>query len=103
MSVELVLFLVPFVLLGIGVFFVAFSGGPEPARRAYLTRGGRGFRVAILAIYAAVGIAVPTLVIAGSEENLGADGALATAEIPADLEDGKQLFLENCSSCHDLD
>ncbi len=103
MSVELILFLVPFVLLGIGVFFVAFSGGPGRARQAYLTRGGRAFRIAIVAIYVAIGIAVPVFVIAGSEENLGPGGALASSDGGADLEEGKALFLQNCASCHDLD
>lgn len=100
---EVVLFLAPFVVLGIGVLFVAFSGGPGRARQAYLTRGGRGFRVAVVLLYIALGIAVPALVIAGREENLGASGALASAEDSEDLEQGKALFLQNCASCHDLD
>ncbi len=100
---EVVLFLAPFVVLGIGVLFVAFSGGPGRARQAYLTRGGRGFRVAVVLLYIALGIAVPALVISGREENLGASGALASAEDSEDLEQGKALFLQNCASCHDLD
>lgn len=100
---ELLFFLAPFVILGIGVLFVAFSGGPGRARQRYLTGGGRGFRVALVGIYVALGIAVPALVIAGREESVGATGSLATAEGSAELEEGKSLFLENCSSCHSLD
>lgn len=103
MSVELILFLVPFLLLGIGVFFVAFSGGPGRARQAYLTRGGRAFRFLIVAVYIAIGVIVPAFVIGGSEENLGAGGALASIDGGSELEEGKQLFLQNCASCHDLD
>lgn len=99
---EIVFFLAPFVLLGIGVFFVAFSGGPGRARQAYLTRGGRGFRIAIVAVYVAVGVALPAIVIAGREESVGAQGALASAELSADLENGKETFIETCASCHSL-
>jgi sulfite dehydrogenase len=99
---EIVLFLAPFVLLGIGVFFVAFSGGPARARQAYLTRGGRGFRIAIVAVYVAVGVALPAIVIAGREESVGGQGALASAELSADLENGKETFIETCASCHSL-
>ncbi|CAN5766574.1 hypothetical protein BH24ACT25_BH24ACT25_09260 [soil metagenome] len=99
----LVFFLAPFVILGVAVFFVAFSGGPGRARQAYLTRGGRGFRIGLLALYVALGVAVPALVIAGREESVGSEGALASAELDPDLEEGKNLFLETCSSCHSLD
>lgn len=97
------LFLAPFVLLGIGVFFVAFSGGPTKAREAYLTRGGGAFRAGLVILYVAVGIAVPALVIVGREESVGASGSLATAELDADLEHGKELFLKTCNTCHALD
>lgn len=100
---ELIFFLAPFVVLGVAVLFVAFSGGPGRARQAYLSRGGRGFRLSIVLLYIAIGIAVPALVIAGREESVGTDGALATAELDPELEQGKNLFLETCASCHDLD
>jgi mono/diheme cytochrome c family protein len=97
------LFLAPFVLLGVGVLFVAFSGGPGRAREVYLTRGGRGFRAALVFLYVAVGIAVPALVIVGREESVGSSGSLATADLDPDLEQGKETFLETCSSCHTLE
>lgn len=100
---ELLFFLAPFVILGVGVVFVAFSGGPGRARRAYLTGGGRGLRLALVLVYVALGIAIPALVIVGREESVGATGSLATADLDAELEEGKNLFLENCSSCHSLD
>lgn len=100
---ELLFFLAPFVILGVGVLFVAFSGGPGRARQAYLTGGGRAFRLALVLIYVALGIAVPALVIVGREESVGASGSLATAEADTEIEEGKNLFLENCSSCHTLE
>jgi mono/diheme cytochrome c family protein len=100
---ELLFFLAPFVILGVGVLFVAFSGGPGRARQAYLSRGSRGFRLALVLVYVALGVAVPVLVIVGREESVGATGSLATADADAALEEGKTLFLENCSSCHTLE
>ena len=38
---EVLIVLVPFVLAGLAVMFIAFFGGPSAAREAYLTRGGR--------------------------------------------------------------
>ncbi len=100
---ELIFFLAPFVVLGVGVLFVAFSGGPGRARQAYLTGGRRSFRLALVLVYVALGVAIPLFVITGREESVGASGSLAATEADADLEEGKTLFLQNCSSCHSLD
>ena len=99
---EVFLFLAPFVVLGAIVLFIAFSGGPGRARQAYLSRGGRGARVAFFLVYAALGIGIPALVIAGRDESVGATGGLASAEIDPELAEGKSLFSENCKSCHTL-
>ena len=48
-----------FLILGTGVIFVAYSGGPGAAREAYLTRGRTFFRIAIPILYIGFGIAVP--------------------------------------------
>ena len=40
---EVLLVIGPFLVLGIIVIFIAFSGSPGAAREAYLTRGGRVF------------------------------------------------------------
>lgn len=100
---EILIFLVPWVLIGIGIIFVSFSGGPGEARRAYLTRGNRAFRVTIPLLYIALGIAVPALVISSREENAGATPQLAGEDLPENLERGKELFRDTCASCHDLD
>jgi mono/diheme cytochrome c family protein len=100
---EVMLVLAPFVLLGVGVLFVAFSGGPGRARQAYLTGGGRGFRIVLVLLYLGLGIAVPAAVIAGREEAAGSGGPLASTQLPSELERGKELFLETCAGCHNLD
>ena len=58
--------------------FIAFSGGPAAAREAYLTRGGRFFRIAIPLIYVVFGAAVPAVVIASRGESEGEVGKLRT-------------------------
>lgn len=102
MSVWVWIFLVPWVLLGAAAVFVAFSGGPGRARAAYLTGGRRWFTVAMVVIYVGLGAVVPGLVIASQEEAAGGTGALVSTTPDARLERGKELFRENCASCHTL-
>src|SRR3954447_4848758 len=94
--------LLPFVLLGIAVIFIAFSGGPGAAREAYLTRASRLFRIAIPVLYVGLGIVVPAVVIANRGEAEGGKGRLRTASITPQLEKGKELFRNTCASCHTL-
>ena len=100
---ELLAFLIPFVLLGGAVLFIAFSGGPSGAREAYLTRGGRGFKLAIPLLYVVLGVVVPALILVGRGEAAGANGALRAADLSEDEERGKDLFSQHCASCHNLD
>jgi cytochrome c553 len=99
---EIVAFLVPFVLLGVAVMFIAFSGGPGAAREAYLTRGGRLFRVAIPVIYLVAGVGVPALILANKAETAGGVGALKSEALTEETERGKTLFRQQCASCHSL-
>src|SRR3954470_28049 len=94
-------FVIAFLLVGSAVAFVAFSGGPSQAREAYLTKGRRGFRIAIPIIYIGLGIAVPALVLANSHSAEGPQ-ALASKQGSHDFTEGKTLFRENCWSCHTL-
>lgn len=99
---EIVLFLLPFVLLGIAVLFIAFSGGPGAAREAYLTRGGTAFKILIPILYVGLGIAVPAAVIASREEGKGGTAKLRDEAPDTDTEQGKLLFKQTCASCHSL-
>jgi cytochrome c553 len=99
---EVLLVLVPFIVLGLTVIFIAFSGGPGAAREAYLTRGGRLFTFAIVILYVGLGIAVPAAVIAGRGESEGGVGPLRTEQASHAQEEGKTLFIANCKSCHTL-
>ena len=99
---DVLIVLVPFVLAGLAVVFVAFSGGPSAAREAYLTRGGRIFTISMLLLYLALGVAVPAAVIAGRGESEGGTGSLRSVEPTSTEELGKELFIQNCKSCHTL-
>ena len=100
---EFLILIVPFVVVGLAVIFVAFSGGPSAARDAYLTRGGRVFTFTVLAIYLALGVVVPAAVIASRGEAEGGTGSLRSEEISGKLLDGKELFIQTCKSCHTLE
>jgi mono/diheme cytochrome c family protein len=99
---QVLLVLGPFVVLGIIIIFIAFSGSPGRAREVYLTRGGRSFSVAMVLVYAGLGIAVPAAVIASRGESEGAVGHLRTEQPTKDQEEGKELFIQTCKSCHTL-
>ena len=99
---EVIGFLALWFALGIAVVFVAFSGGPGRARQAYLTRGNRGARILFPAIYLALGLIVPAIVIANREDAVGSSGELATTEASGELARGKDLFRQTCASCHSL-
>ena len=94
-------FLAPFVILGVGVMFVAFSGGPSAAREAYLTRGSKVFRTVMVAV-TAIGIVVPAIILLNRGEAAGGTGALKAKELSKSAEQGKLLFRQRCASCHSL-
>jgi cytochrome c553 len=102
-SVEVLLVIIPFVALGIAVMFVAFSGGPGAARETYLTRGGRSFGFAMVLLYLGLGVAIPAGVIASRGASEGGVGSLRTEQLSARDENGKELFIATCKSCHNLD
>jgi mono/diheme cytochrome c family protein len=101
--VEVLLVILPFVVAGVVVIFIAFSGGPSAAREAYLGRGGRMFSVTMMLLYLALGIAVPAAVIASRGEAEGGVGSLRTEKASESDENGKELFISTCKSCHNLD
>jgi mono/diheme cytochrome c family protein len=95
-------FLIPWVLIGAGLVFVGFSGGPGRARDAYLTRASRGFKFVILVVYLGVGLAVPAIILASRTNAAGATNHLQTVLPSGQVSNGKTLFRATCSSCHTL-
>jgi mono/diheme cytochrome c family protein len=100
---QVLLVIGPFLVLGIIVIFIAFSGSPGAAREAYLTRGRRSFSLMIVLLYVGLGVAVPAAVIAARGEAEGGVGSLRTEQASATDEEGKELFIASCKSCHNLD
>ena len=96
-------FVALFVLVGAAVLFVAFSGGPARAREAYLSRGGRLFRVVIPLVYIVAGITIPAVVIADREEGSGGTEKHGRVAGGNEIESGKELFRNSCATCHNLD
>ena len=99
---EVIAFLLPFVLLGVAVLFVAFSGGPGAAREVYRAHGNKGFRIIFPLLYVLLGLVVPALILAGREEAAGGTGALQNEKLSTQAEEGKTLFKQQCASCHTL-
>jgi cytochrome c553 len=99
---EFVIPLIPFVVAGVVVIFIAFSGGPSAAREAYLTGGRRFFTLSMLLLYLGLGVAVPAVVIASRGQSVGGTGSLRSDEVSGKLKDGKTLFIQTCKSCHTL-
>jgi cytochrome c553 len=99
---EVIAFLLPFVLLGGLVLFVAFSGGPGAAREAYLTRGSNVFRATMVFVFVVFGLLVPGVVIAEKDEQAGGVGALRGESLTEREERGKELFQQQCATCHTL-
>src|SRR3954454_14761159 len=103
---EIVGFLVPWLLVGLAVIFVSFSGGPGGAREAYMTRGRRTFGIVIVLLYLGIGIAVPAVVIASRGAREGNSEQLSQKKVrdaTAQVKTGRQLFAERCAACHNLD
>jgi cytochrome c553 len=101
MSVWVWIFLVPWVVLGIAAVVVASSGGQGRARNAYLS-GGSLVKVAIPVLYVLLGLVVPAAVIGSQQEAIGGTGSLVSTDPSKELDEGKELFRENCVACHSL-
>jgi len=103
---QIVGFLAPWILIGLAVMFVSFSGGPGRARENYLTRGSGAFAAFIVLVYVGIGIAIPAVVIAARGTREGNSTTLSQEKLRdahADIQRGKVLFTESCAACHNLD
>jgi mono/diheme cytochrome c family protein len=98
-----IIFVLLWVLLGLGVFFVAMRGGPRGARQSLYTEGRGGQRLVTLGIVVlfAAGLAVPALVLAfngAHKASIAAGGVHLTAR----EQKGRELFARSCAVCHTL-
>jgi cytochrome c5 len=96
-------FVLAFILLGLGVLFVAMSGGPGGIGSVLHSqnRGSRRFATSAFVVCLLVlGIGVPAAVIAATknERSIPQEGISLTAN----EQHGRQLFGERCALCHTL-
>ncbi len=100
----LIVFVILWLLLGLGVFFIAMRGGPRGARRALHTESqGRPARWSTLGIVAlfAFGLVVPALVLAFNGEHKASVARRRRAP-DAEQQSGRELFSRACAVCHTL-
>src|SRR3954454_2693675 len=100
----LLVFSVLFVALGLGVLFVALSGGPGGARRRMGSQTKRTRRIALFNFILAtliLGLAIPAAVIA-TVENRNDIPSANVSNLTAAEKHGRELFGQRCRTCHTL-
>jgi mono/diheme cytochrome c family protein len=98
-----ILFVAFWVVLALGLFFIAARGGIGGARAALQTqtRGGRKFMsVLFLVIYVGFGVVIPLLLLTGNHAN--ANGQVGGMKLTAAQKRGRELFGLHCAVCHTL-
>jgi mono/diheme cytochrome c family protein len=101
--VAAVIFVLAFLVLGLGVVLLAFSGRASVRyRRGAPTRAGRRFVAVVVAIVVVgLGIAVPLAigVVNGTDHAKSAPGGV---DLNASQAAGRSVFAKYCSTCHTL-
>jgi mono/diheme cytochrome c family protein len=100
----LLAFTLLFIGLGLGVLFVALSGGPSGARRRMGSQSKRTRRIALFNFVVALlllGLGIPAAVIATVENRSNIPRA-NVSNLTAAEKRGRQLFGERCHQCHTL-
>jgi mono/diheme cytochrome c family protein len=97
------LFIAFWVVLALGLFFVAGRGGLGGARatRQAPSRGGRKAVGVILAvIYVGFGVVLPVVLLTGNHAN--ASSNVGQVRLTASEKSGRELFGTHCAVCHTL-
>lgn len=98
-------FLAFWIVLGLALFFVASRGGPRGARDTLQSQSRAGRRTATLlfvVFYAAVGVAVPALLLIGNHDSASARLNGTTIALDEQELQGREIYAERCASCHTL-
>jgi mono/diheme cytochrome c family protein len=90
-------------LIGLGVFFIAIRGGPRGARESLYTESSTGGRLVTFGIVLlfAFGLVVPALVLGFNSANK-AGVAVGGLRLNAEQQRGRVLFARSCAFCHTL-
>ena len=95
-------FVLVFLLLAFGAFFLAMSGGPKAARRKSQGRKGVGGPLVLLvASILVLGVAIPVYAINTDKDRRSIPEA-NVRELTALQEQGRELFGQRCRNCHAL-
>jgi hypothetical protein len=91
------------VILGLGTFFIAMSGGLRGARDSLQSKSpgsGRLVSLVLVVIYAGFGIAIPVTLLTGNHAN--ASSQYDGIKLGAADKQGRILFGQHCALCHTL-
>jgi mono/diheme cytochrome c family protein len=97
------LFIAFWVVLGLGVFFIAIRGGLGGVRAPFQAQSYGARRVAgvvFAALYVGVGVALPLVLLIGNHAN--ANGQVGGIKLNAAEKRGRELFGQHCGLCHTL-
>jgi hypothetical protein len=97
------LFISFWLILGLGVFFIAMRGGVRGVRgtpQSESRAGNRAVTFLFVIIYGGLGLALPITLLTGNHANASSqfDGVKLTAGDRA----GRELFGQHCAICHTL-
>jgi mono/diheme cytochrome c family protein len=100
---SVVLFAAFWVVLGLGVFFLAIRGGPSAAvdsrgGGSYRSRKALGWTLAV--IYVAFGVVIPVAFLVGNRNQ--ANAQVGRSELTQREKRGRQIFGQRCGLCHTL-
>ena len=100
MAIAVIIF---WLLVGLGIFFVAMHRGPRGARKSLHTESKAGQRTVTLGvvILVAFGLAVPAIVLAFNGEHK-ASVAVGGLRLSGEQQKGRELFARSCAVCHTL-
>lgn len=96
-----VAFILVFVALGLGVVLVAMRSGRGPSNRPPGRGQRRATALGAIIAMAAVGLAVPALVIAFNANDHAKQGP-GGVDLSSAQAHGRELFTKNCATCHTL-
>jgi hypothetical protein len=96
-------FVVFWVALGLGVFFVAMRGGPRGARESLHSESRLGQRAVMLvvALVFVFGLVVPAFVLIDNGNNKASAG-VGGVHLNGEQQHGRVLFSDSCAVCHTL-
>jgi mono/diheme cytochrome c family protein len=102
-ALMLIIFIIFWILVGLGVFFVAMRGGPRGARQSLHAESKLNQRMVTLGIVVlfAFGLVIPALVLASNGEHKASE-AVGGVHLNSNETKGRELFAHACVVCHTL-